>query len=94
MWQSAWELDWDKMKGLYNFRFSVLAYIMDDAILDQWSPMASAIGTQSWTDSDADDTLYSHVVLLLLSPLKLLDLVKGKEQDRQNLQSCGKTLST
>ena len=32
-------------------------------------------------DSDADDILYSHAVLLLLLLLNLLDPVKGKEQD-------------
>ena len=44
--------------------------------------MASPIGAQSWTDSDTDDVLYGHAVLLLLSPLNLLDPARGKEQDR------------
>ena len=25
MWQSAWELDWDRMKALYDFRLGVSA---------------------------------------------------------------------
>ena len=35
MWQSAWELDWDKVKGLYDFHFGIPVYIWDDAILEQ-----------------------------------------------------------
>ena len=42
--------------------------------------MASPVGAQSWTDSDATDTLSAHVVLLSLSPLNLLNPMKGREQ--------------
>ena len=57
------------MNGLYDFHFGIPAYIVEDAVLDQWLPTASPIGTQGWMDSDADDTLYAHTVLLSLSPL-------------------------
>ena len=83
MWQSAWELDWDKVKSLYDFCLSIPAYNVDDAVLDQWLPMASSLGAQYWMDSDADDILYSHAVLLSLAPLNLLDPVNGREQDKQ-----------
>ena len=71
------------MKGLYDFCLSVLAAIADDAVLDQWSPTASSLGVQSWTDCDAKDLLYSHAVLLLLAPLNQLDPAEGREQDKQ-----------
>ena len=34
MWQSEWELDCDKMKGLYDFHFSIPSFIVDDAIFN------------------------------------------------------------
>ena len=83
MQQSAWELDWDCVKGLYDFCLSILAYIFDDAILDQWSPMASSLDPQSWTNCDAEDLLYRHAVLLSLAQLNLLDPVTEREQDKQ-----------
>ena len=66
MRQSEWELDWDKMKGLYDFCISMPFFIIDDAVFNQWSSMVSPVGAQSWMDSDATDTLYAHVVLLSL----------------------------
>ena len=45
--------------------------------------MASSLGTQSWTDCDTKDLLYSHAVLLSLAPLNLLDPVEGREQNKQ-----------
>ena len=80
MWQSAWELEWDKMQGLYDLHIGVPAFIIDDAIVDQWSPMAPPMGSQWWTGSDDPDTLYAHGVLLLLMPLNLLDPAQGREQ--------------
>ena len=68
------------MKGLYDFCISIPAFIVDNAIFNQWSPMASPAGTQYWTDSDATETLYTHVVLLSLSPQNLLNPLEGREQ--------------
>ena len=50
MWQSAWELNWDKVQALYDFRISVPTFIIDDSIIAQWSPMASPSSSQQWTD--------------------------------------------
>ena len=68
------------MKDLYDFCIDIPSFIVDDAVLNQWSPMASPVGAQSWMDSDATDTLYAHAVLLSLSPLNLLNPPKGREQ--------------
>ena len=87
MRQSAWELDWDCVKGLYDFHLGVPTYIVDDAVHDQWSPTASSLGAQSWTDCDAEDILYSNVVLLSLAPLNLLDPAEGREQNKQGTGS-------
>ena len=80
MRQLAWELEWDKVQGLYDLCIGVPAFIIDDAIVDQWSPMASPTGSQWWTGSDDLDTLYAHAVLLLLMPLNLLDPTQEREQ--------------
>ena len=80
MWQSDWELDWDKVKGLYNFHNGIPAFIVDNAIFDQWSPTASPASAQYWTDSDGTDILYAHAVLLSLSPRNLLNPPEGREQ--------------
>ena len=83
MWQSTWELDWDLVKGLYDFCIGILAYIVNDKVLHQWWSTASAQGAQCWTSCDADNLLYSHAVLLLLVPINLLDPPKGREQNKQ-----------
>ena len=80
MWQSAWELDLDKVQGLYDLCIGIPAFIIDDAVINQWSPMASSTSPQWWTGSDDSDTPYTHAVLLSLTPLDLLDLPQGREQ--------------
>ena len=80
MQQSAWELDWDKVQALYGFRIGVPAFIINDSIIAQWSPMASPSSPHRWTDSEDLDTLYAHAVLLSLMPLNLLDTAEGREQ--------------
>ena len=80
MWQSAWELDWDKVQALYNFCIGVPAFIIDDSIIAQWLPMASPSSSQQWTDLKDSDTLYTHAVLLSLMLLNLLDAAEEREQ--------------
>ena len=80
MRQSDWELEWDKVQGLYDLCISVPTFIIDDAIIDQWPPTVSPAGSQWWTGSDDLDTLYAHAVLLLLMLLNLLDPAQGREQ--------------
>ena len=45
MWQSAWELDWNKVWGLYDLGIGIPSFIIDDAVVDQWSPTASSAGS-------------------------------------------------
>ena len=80
MWQSAWELDWDRVQALYCFRIGIPAFIVDDSIVAQWSPTACPSGPQRWANSEDSDTLYTHAVLFSLTPLNLLDVVEGREQ--------------
>ena len=80
MRQSAWELEWDKVRALYDFHIGVPVFIIDDSIVAQWSPMASPSSSQRWTDSEDSDTLYAHAVLFSLTPLNLLDAAQGREQ--------------
>ena len=80
MRQSAWQLEWDKVWGLYDLCIGVPTFIIDDAIIDQWLPMVSPVGSQWWTGSDDLDTLYAHAVLLLLMPLNPMDPAQGREQ--------------
>ena len=86
MQQSTWVLDC--VKGLYDFHLGIPAYIVDDEVLHQWLSKASSHGTQSWTDSDAEDLLYSHAVLLSLVPLNLLDPAQGRQQNKQGTRPC------
>ena len=46
MWQSAWELEWDKVQALYSFHIGIPAFIIDDSIIAQWLPMASPSSSQ------------------------------------------------
>ena len=46
MRQSAWELDWDKVWGLYDLCIGIPAFIINDAVVNQWSPMASSTSSQ------------------------------------------------
>ena len=80
MWQSPWELDWDKVQALYCPCIGIPAFIINSSIIAQWSSMASPSSPQWWTDSEDSDTLCAHVVLLSLTPLNLLNVVEGREQ--------------
>ena len=80
MRQLAFELEWDKVRGLYDLCIGILSFIIDDAIIDQWSPMASPAGSQQWTGSEDPYTLYAHAVLLSLTLLNLLNPAQGREQ--------------
>ena len=80
MWQSAWELDLDKMQALYCFRIGIPPFIIGNPIIAQWLPTVSPSSPQQWTDSEDSDTLYAHAVLFSLMPLNLLDVVEGREQ--------------
>ena len=80
MWQTAWELDWDRVQVLYDFHLRILAFTVNNAIIDQWLPTVSCYDTQHWTSSDNPDTLYIHAVLLSLTPLSPLDPPHGREQ--------------
>ena len=80
MWQSAWELDWDKVQALYCPCIGIPAFIIDNSIIAQWSSTVSPSSPQRWTNSEDSDTLYAHVVLLSLMPLNLLNMVEGREQ--------------
>ena len=68
MWQSAWELDWDRVQALYCFHIGIPTFIIDDSIIAQWLPTVSPSGPQQWTDSEDSDTLYAHAVLFSLMP--------------------------
>ena len=41
MWQSALELDWDKVQALYCPRIGIPTFIIDNSIIAQWSSTAS-----------------------------------------------------
>ena len=57
MWQSAWELDWDKVQALYCPHIGIPTFIIDNSIIVQWSSMVSPSSPQWWTDSRTP-TLY------------------------------------
>ena len=46
MWQSAWELDWDKVQALYCPCIGIPTFIIDGSIIAQWSSMASPSSPQ------------------------------------------------
>ena len=73
MLQSAWELRWDRVHALYKAHSGILAFIIDDSVIAQWSSKAShTANPQWWLGSEDSDTLYAHAVLLSLTPLCLL----------------------
>ena len=80
MRQSAWELDWDRVQALFDFRIGVPTFIIDDSVIAQWSPTASPSSSLQWTDSEDPDTLCAHAVLLSLTPLNLLNAAEGRER--------------
>ena len=80
MQQSAWELEWGKVRALYDFHIGIPAFIIDDSIIAQWSPTGSPSSSQQSTDSEDLDTFYAHAVLFSLTLLNLLDAAQGREQ--------------
>ena len=71
--QSAWELWWDRVHALYKACSGILAFIIDDSVIAQWSSKASLTANpQRWLGSEDPDTLYIHAVLLSLMPLCIL----------------------
>ena len=81
MLQSAWELQWDRVHALYKARSGILAFIIDDSVIAQWSSKASLTANpQWWLGSEDPDTLYAHAVLLSLPPLCILKVAECHEQ--------------
>ena len=81
MWQSAWELWWDRVHALYKACSGIPVFIIDDSVVAQWSSKASfAANPQWWLGSEDSDTLYAHVVLLSLMPLCLLQVAECHKQ--------------
>ena len=81
MLQSAWELRWDRVHTLYKVRSSIPAFIIDDSVIAQWSSKASlAANLQQWLGLEDPDTLYTHAVLLSLTPLCILKAAECREQ--------------
>ena len=80
MQQSAWQLEWDMVQALYCPHIGIPTFIIDNSIIVQWSSMVSPSSPQQWTDSEDQDTLYTHVVLFSLMSLNLLDVVEGQKQ--------------
>ena len=84
MWQSAWELQWDRVHTLYKACSSIPAFIIDDSVIAQWSSKASLTANpQRWLGLEDSDTLYAHAVLLSLTPLCLLKVAECCQQDDQ-----------
>ena len=82
MWQSAWELQWDRVHALYKACSGIPAFIIDDSVIAQWSSKVSlATNPQHWLGSENSDTLYTHAVLLSLTPLCLLKVAECRQQD-------------
>ena len=82
MLQSAWELRWDRVHALYKVCSSILAFIIDDSVIAQWSSKASlTTNPQWWLGSEDPDTLYAHAVLLSLMPLCILKVAECCKQD-------------
>ena len=81
MLQSAWELWWDRVHALYKVCSGIPAFIIDDSVIAQWSSKASlAANPQWWLGLEDPDTLYTHAVLLSLTPLCILKVVECREQ--------------
>ena len=81
MWQSGWELQWDRVHALYKVRSGIPAFIIDDSVIAQWLSKASlTTNPQRWLGSEDPDTLYTHAVLLSLMPLCILKVAECREQ--------------
>ena len=81
MWQSAWDLWWDRVHTLNKTCSSIPAFIIDDSVIAQWSSKASlAANPQRWLGSEDPDILYAHAVLLSLTPLCILKAAESHEQ--------------
>ena len=62
-------------------RSGILAFIIDDSVIVQWSLKASlAANPQRWLGLEDPDTLYAHAVLLSLMPLCILKAAECREQ--------------
>ena len=81
MLQSAWELRWDRVHALYKAHSGIPAFIIDDAVIAQWSSKASLTANpQGWLGLEDPDTLYAHAVLLSLTLLCILKAAECCEQ--------------
>ena len=81
MLQSAWELWWNRVHTLYKAHSGILAFIIDDSVIAQWSSKASLTANpQQWLGLEDPDTLYAHVVLLSLMPLCILKAAECRKQ--------------
>ena len=89
MWQSAWELQWDRVHALYKVHSSIPVFIIDDSVIAQWSSKASLTANPQWLLGLEDsDTLYAHAVLLSLTPLCLLKAAECHQQDDHGTDPC------
>ena len=81
MWQSAWDLQWDRVHALFKACSGVPAFIRDDSVIVQWSSKASlGANPQQWLGSEDPNALYAHAVLLSLTPLCIPKVAEGHEQ--------------
>ena len=81
MWQSAWELQWDRVHALYKMRSGIQAFIIDDSVIAQWSSKVCLdANPQRWLGSEDPDTLYAHAVLLSLMLLCILKAAECRKQ--------------
>ena len=81
MWQSAWELQWDRVHALYKVCSGIPAFIIDDSVIAQWSSKVSLTAyPQQWLGSEDPNTLYTHAVLLSLMPLCILKVAECRKQ--------------
>ena len=82
MQQLAWKLRWERVHALYKTCSSIPAFIIDDSVIAQWSSKASLTANpQWWLSSEGPDTLYTHAVLLSLTPLCILKVAECHEQN-------------
>ena len=77
MWQSAWELDWDKVQALYcpcigtPHSSSTILSLLSGHLRHPLPALSGGLTRRT------QDTLYAHAVLLSLLPLNLLNAVEG-----------------
>ena len=86
MQQLDWVLQWNRVHALYKTRSGILAFIIDDSVIAQWSSKASLCANpQRWLGSEDPDILYAHVVLLSLMPLCILKAAESHEQGNHGI---------